>query len=71
MHSHRIGPDRKAPPLLVRQPLSAGVITRPPKGRRYRTRGLRLPRYKVEHRGGYAVFWLVRVRERSQAADRR
>jgi hypothetical protein len=63
MHSHRIGPDRKAPPPLVRQPVPSDAITRPPKPRRYRTRGLRLPRYEVEHRGGCVVLWLIRARE--------
>jgi hypothetical protein len=47
MHCHRIGPDRKAPPPLVRQPVPSDATTRPPGSRRYRTRGLRLPLYEA------------------------
>ena len=51
---------RKALPLPARLPVPSDAITRPPRSRRYRTRGLRLPLYEVEHRSGCAVFWLLR-----------
>jgi hypothetical protein len=60
MRRHLTEADRKAPPYLARLPIPSGTVTRSPAARRYRTRGLGLPLFEVEHRGVCVVFWLVR-----------
>jgi hypothetical protein len=63
--------SRRACLLAVRQPVPSDAITRPPKARRYRTRGLRLPLYEVERRDGCVVFWLLEETRKVNRSRRR